>query len=77
MRYNLSKRKCNLYVKNIPITCTEELLRSLFNDFGDIESLKVNKNAQGEAIFALVCYKKPEDTLKAQTGLNGYTLENK
>ena len=77
MRYKLSKRKCNLYVKNIPITCTEETLKQLFNDYGEVENMKINKNENGESIYALVCFKKPEDTLKAQTGLNGYTLENR
>lgn len=66
MRYKLSKRKCNLYVKNIPINCTEEVLRSLFDQHGEVENMKINKNEKGESIYALVCYKKPEDTLRAQ-----------
>lgn len=77
MRYKLSKRKCNLYVKNIPANCTEEQLKQLFQDYGEIENMKINKNEKGESIYALVCFKKPEDTLKAQTALNGYTLENR
>lgn len=39
--------------------------------------MKINRNDKQEAIFALVCFKKPEDSMKAMNSLNGYTLENK
>jgi len=41
MKYKNSKKRCNLYVKNIPEDSTEETLRQIFEPYGDIESIKL------------------------------------
>lgn len=43
-KFKNSKKRCNLYVKNFPADTTEERLRQVFGEFGDIESLKLYKN---------------------------------
>jgi len=41
MKYKNSKKKCNLFVKNIPEECKEEDIRQLFLRFGEIESVRL------------------------------------
>ena len=60
LRYKNSKKRCNLYVKNFPPTTTEEELRAFFERAGEIESIRLFKKEE-EAVYAFVCYKKPED----------------
>jgi RNA recognition motif-containing protein len=43
-RFKNSKRRCNLYVKNIPAETTEDTLRNLFARFGELENVKVFKS---------------------------------
>lgn len=40
LKFKNSKKRCNLYVKNISPETTEDDLRNLFSVFGEIESLK-------------------------------------
>jgi polyadenylate-binding protein len=40
-KFKTSKKRCNLFVKNFPDNTTEDDLRALFRNFGEIESLKV------------------------------------
>ena len=41
MKYKNSKKRCNLYVKNIPEDSTEDSIKELFGQFGEIESVKL------------------------------------
>ena len=40
-KFKTSKKRCNLFVKNFSDNTTEDELRQLFGNFGQIESLKV------------------------------------
>ena len=70
MRYKMSKKRCNLYVKNIPETFTNNDLQNLFSQFGEIENTKVLPE-EGKALYAFVCYKAPDSALKAKEHLHG------
>ena len=41
IQYKMSKKRCNLYVKNFPDRLSEQDLMSEFSKFGDIESCKI------------------------------------
>jgi RNA recognition motif-containing protein len=41
LKYKNSKKRCNLFVKNFTPETTEEDLRALFQQFGEIESIRV------------------------------------
>ena len=41
MKYKNSKKRCNLFVKNIPENSTEETIRELFSPFGEIENIRL------------------------------------
>ena len=53
LRYKASKKRCNLYVKNFPQNWTETELKSLFDQFGPIEKIRLEKGKAGNA-FAFV-----------------------
>ena len=76
LRYKNSKKRCNLYVKNIPPNTTKDQLTELFSRFGLIESIKVLPK-ESEALYAFVCFKQPEDASRAKAELNGTTFNNK
>lgn len=61
MRYKNSKKKCNLFVKNIPDTCSEKDIKDLFGKFGDIESVKVFPKEKGKNPYCFVCFQKPDN----------------
>lgn len=42
LRFKNSKKRCNLFVKNLPHETTEEQLSQHFGQFGQIETVKVN-----------------------------------
>ena len=69
-----SKRRCNFYVKNfLPIT-TEIELKQYFERFGDIDSVNVFPR-EGEALYAFVCYKSPEDADIAMQKVPNHPLQ--
>lgn len=52
----------NVYVKNFPkgATFTEESLRRLFSEFGEVSSTAIMRDANGESKgFGFVCFKEP------------------
>jgi len=53
----------NVYVKNIPLTMTDEEIKGMFSQFGQIESMKISeaKNVEGLK-FGFVCYNDPNKT---------------
>eukprot|EP00351_Strombidinopsis_sp_SopsisLIS2011_P001952 CAMPEP_0116882214 /NCGR_PEP_ID=MMETSP0463-20121206/14409_1 /TAXON_ID=181622 /ORGANISM="Strombidinopsis sp, Strain SopsisLIS2011" /LENGTH=465 /DNA_ID=CAMNT_0004535101 /DNA_START=398 /DNA_END=1798 /DNA_ORIENTATION=+ len=70
LKYKNSKKRCNLYVKNFPPKTTEEELKKRFEEFGEIESLKMFSNDKGENVYAFVCFKTPDQASIAKTGLH-------
>lgn len=46
-RFKNSKKKCNLFVKGFPSTFTEENLRAIFGQFGEIESIRILPTQDG------------------------------
>lgn len=77
LKYKNSKKRCNLYVKNFSEQTTEEDLKNLFQQYGEIESLKLFQQKDGKMPFAFVCYKTPDSASScknAQLQLNGKPL---
>lgn len=61
-RANYEKYKGrNLYVRNFDDDVTDEELREIFSQFGELESYKVMRDKDGKSKkFGFVCYKTPE-----------------
>lgn len=70
----------NIYVKNFPPDTTDEKLREMFSEFGEIKSCCVEKDSEGKPKgFGFVCFHDPdhaEQAVKAMHGkeINGKTL---
>lgn len=77
LKYKNSKKRCNLYVKNFPPKTTEEELKKKFEEYGDVESLKMFGNDKNENIYAFVCFKTPDQASMAKAGLHNMTLGDK
>jgi RNA recognition motif-containing protein len=74
---------CNLYVKNLPIDYTDEKLKELFGQFGQIRSAKVVKKEleshylvikKTVKVFGFVCFFEPETAKEAKTKLKDHAL---
>ena len=65
IRYKNSKKRCNLYVKNFPISWKQNDLENLFGPFGKIENIKLETNFQSNT-FAFVCFEKPDACSQAK-----------
>jgi polyadenylate-binding protein len=77
LKYKNSKKRCNLYVKNFTPETTEEELRGIFTNYGEIESLKLFSQKEGKSPFAFVCFKTPDTASQvknAQLHINGKPL---
>lgn len=73
-KYKNSKKRCNLFVKNFDASTTEEDLRNLFIEYGEIESLRLFQQKDGKSPYAFVCFKTPDaasSCKNANLGLNG------
>jgi|WetSurMetagenome_2_1015567.scaffolds.fasta_scaffold537606_1 cold-inducible RNA-binding protein len=68
-----------MYVGNISYNATEEELRVLFSEYGEIESLKIMKDNFTEQSkgFGFIEMVKEEDTKKAIATLNGKDFKGK
>jgi len=60
LKYKNSKKRCNLFVKGFSNETTEDDLRQLFGNYGEIESLKLFSQKDNKMPFAFVCYKTPD-----------------
>ena len=69
IKYKSSKKRCNLYVKGFPETMTEDELRTLFQQYGEIESLKMHPPGEQKKLYAFVCFKKPDEASSAKENL--------
>ena len=74
---------CNLYVKNLPNDYTDEKLKELFGQFGQIRSAKVVKKEleshylvvkKTVKVFGFVCFFEPEVAKEAKTKLKDHSL---
>ncbi|ANZ74473.1 BA75_00781T0 [Komagataella pastoris] len=63
---------CNLYVKNLPPSTTDERLKQIFSQFGKIKSFKVITHEDTGACkgYGFVCFVNPLDASKAMVQLN-------
>lgn len=69
MKYKNSKKKCNLFVKNIPDSVQEKDIRDLFGKFGEIESVRLFPKEKGKNPYCFVCYQRPDNAQKAKEEL--------
>jgi len=69
MKYKNSKKKCNLFVKNIPDNCTDKDIRDLFGKFGEIESVRLFPKEKGKNPYCFVCFVRPDNAQKAKEDL--------
>lgn len=70
----------NLYVKNLDETVTEQDLRSVFEKFGEIVSVKImmdDKDPPQSKGFGFVSFKDGEQANKAISEMSGYILGSK
>lgn len=77
IKYKNSKKRCNLYVKGFPENITEEELRKLFEQYGEIESLRLHPTDQPRKLYAFVCFKKPDEASSAKEKLHNTQLRDK
>jgi RNA recognition motif-containing protein len=68
-----------LYVKGFNENTTEEDLRAIFLEYGEIESLRLHPADKQKKLYAFVCFKKPDEASTAKeklhnTQLGGRTL---
>jgi polyadenylate-binding protein len=69
---------CNLYVRNLDPSVTDDILRKDFGVFGKIISVKVSRDAEGSSKgFGFVCLSLPEEASKAKEALNRKMLFGK
>lgn len=78
IKYKSSKKRCNLYVKGFPETMTEQSLRDLFSQHGEIESLKLHPpQDNAKKLYAFVCFKKPDEASTAKEKLHNSPFEGR
>lgn len=65
----------NLYIKNLDLDVTEEVLREKFSKFGKIASLVISKEDSGTSRgFGFVNFDNPDDARRAMERMNGSQL---
>ena len=69
----------NLYVGNLSYNTTEDTLRTLFEEFGDLESVKLitDRYTGRSRGFAFVEMASEEDAEKAISSLNGKSVDGR
>jgi polyadenylate-binding protein len=77
IKYKNSKKKCNLFVKNIPETCSEKDIRDLFGKYGDIESVRLFSKEKGKNPYCFVCFQRPDAASKAMSELQGIEFQGR
>jgi RNA recognition motif-containing protein len=61
--------KNNLYVKNIPLSYTEEDLSKYFSQFGEVKSVFISRDNGGSRGFGFVSFNNPGSANKAKKTL--------
>ncbi|GFZ02401.1 poly(A) binding protein 7 [Actinidia rufa] len=68
----------NLYVKNLALDVTEEVLKEKFSEFGKVLSLVISKDDHGASKgFGFVNFDNPDDARRATEVMNGLHLGSK
>ncbi|XP_012482731.1 polyadenylate-binding protein 2 [Gossypium raimondii] len=68
----------NVYVKNLSDTTTDEELKTIFGEHGEITSVVVMRDADGKSkCFGFVNFENADDAAKAVEALNGKKFEDK
>ncbi|KAJ4714835.1 Polyadenylate-binding protein [Melia azedarach] len=68
----------NVYVKNLSESTTEDDLKKVFAEYGNITSAVVMRDADGKSkCFGFVNFEEPDDAARAVEGLNGKKFEDK
>ncbi|XP_077233411.1 polyadenylate-binding protein 7-like [Tasmannia lanceolata] len=68
----------NLYMKNLDVDVTEELLQEKFSEFGKITNLVIAKENDGKSRgFGFVNFEGPDDAKKAMEAMNGVQIGSK
>ncbi|XP_059667528.1 polyadenylate-binding protein 7-like [Cornus florida] len=68
----------NLFIKNLDLDVTEELLKEKFSEFGKILSLVISKDENGASRgFGFVNFDSPDDAKRASEAMNGSQLGSK
>ncbi|XWS25582.1 hypothetical protein CRYUN_Cryun27aG0080500 [Craigia yunnanensis] len=75
----LNKTKFNnVYVKNLSESTTDEDLKTIFGEYGEITSAVVMRDADGKSkCFGFVNFENADDAVKAVEALNGKKFEEK
>ncbi|KAF6023572.1 hypothetical protein EB796_018121 [Bugula neritina] len=73
------ENKTNLIINYLPQNMTQEEIRSLFSNVGEVESCKLIRDKQtGQSLgYGFVNYKSPDDAEKAIKTLNQLKIQNK
>ncbi|KAJ4889268.1 Polyadenylate-binding protein 2 [Raphanus sativus] len=85
VRYEQSLREaadkfqsCNLYVKNLDDSVSDEKLKELFTSYGTVTSCKVMRDPNGISRGSgFVAFSTPEEATKAMSEMSGKMIENK
>lgn len=68
----------NLYIKHLDENIDDDFLRSTFEKFGTITSVKVMRDNKGNSRgFGFVCFSAPEEATKAMTEMNSKVIGTK
>ncbi|KAA3479638.1 polyadenylate-binding protein 2-like [Gossypium australe] len=68
----------NVYVKNLSESTTDEDLKTIFGEYGEITSAVVMRDADGKSkCFGFVNFENADDAAKAVEALNGKKIEEK
>ena len=59
-----------MYVKGFNENTTEEDLRAIFLEYGEIESLRLHPADKQKKLYAFVCFKKPDEASTAKEKLH-------
>merc|ERR1712160_69256 len=70
IKYKNSKKRCNLYVKNFDPKFNDKDLQQIFQEHGEIESIKMFPIESTEKAYAFVCFKTPDQAQNAVQFLN-------
>ncbi|XP_009136272.1 polyadenylate-binding protein 2 isoform X1 [Brassica rapa] len=71
-------QSCNLYVKNLDESVSEEKLKEMFAPYGTVTSSKVMRDTNGISRGAgFVAFSTPEEATKAMSEMSGKMIENK
>ena len=85
-KLNQEYKNCNLYIKNLPYDLTEEKLKEIFSQCGEVKSVKIEKfilqtKIHNEFVekeeskgFGYICFTSEEAAKKAREEFNNKTL---